>query len=121
MSVFLGRAFSRHVHMALYDVAVKTSVHQHGALHVNFVAYFQQPEVGTFKCLSHGCHGIGIVLDADHREAYTVVGYALVNAKFVHKRTGEGKVNIILVVNNVDDRGKFFDDSGKHNRIISCD
>jgi hypothetical protein len=26
-----------------------------------------------------------------------------------------------LVVNNVDDRGKFFDDSGKHNRIISCD
>ena len=41
--------------------------------------------------------------------------HTLIDAQFIYKRTGQCKVNILLVVPNSYNRCKFFYDTGKHN------
>ena len=85
VGVFLGDATCGAVHMALHDVAVQASVHQHGALHVHTVAHVEQTEVGFFQCLAHGSDGILVIVDGHHCEAYAVVADTLVDFQLVDK------------------------------------
>ena len=97
--------------MALYDVAVQPAVHQHGAFHIYLVAYLQQSQVGAVECFLHGGDSVVGTVDAHDGEAYTIVGYALVNAQFVDKRTGERKVDIVSVLTNSYYGSKFFNNA----------
>ena len=58
-------ADGRLVDVALDDVAVQATVHQHTALHVHTVAHVEQSEVGALQCLAHGSDGVGVVRAAD--------------------------------------------------------
>ena len=63
VSIFYGGAACCLVHVSLYDMAVKPSVHEHGTLHVHLVADFQKAEVRAVKCLLHGGDGVGLMID----------------------------------------------------------
>jgi len=53
-------------------------------------------------------------IDGHDGEADAVVGDALVNLQFVDEGAGEREVDILAVVADGHDGGKFFYDSGKH-------
>ena len=98
------------VHVALHDMAIKAAVHQHGALHVDFVAHLQTAKVRAAQGFVHGCDHVGIGFLSYHGEANTVVGYALVNVQFAGKGAAEGEMNIVAVVlNGYDLCGGFYD------------
>ena len=114
VGVFHGRATSSLIDVALHDVAVQAAVHLHRPLHVHLVAHVEQAEVRAFERLLHCGHDVVAVGDAYHRQAYAVVGHALVNLQFVGERAVQGEVYILLVFLDGNNGCKLFDDSGKH-------
>ena len=62
--------------MALHNVAVQATVHEHGALQVHQVAFAEQAEVGAVEGFLDGgylVHAVGVY--GHHGEAHAVVGY----------------------------------------------
>ena len=83
------------VHMTLHDVSVKAAVHEHTALHVHLIAYFEQPEVAAVERLLNGGDSVGAVAwEFHHCEAHTVVRYALIYFQLIHKAALERDVEI---------------------------
>ena len=83
--VLYGYATGRLVHMPLDDMAVQPAVHQHGTLHINFIAHGKKADIRTLQSLAHGGDGVGAVLKAHHCEAYSVVRHALVNTQLLYE------------------------------------
>ena len=101
-------ALGGEVHVALYDVAVQTAVHGHGALDVYFVAYAEEAEVGAAERLLHGGDDVAGAVGADNGEAYAVVGEALVDVELVGEGALEGEVEVLLFLTDGYDGGRGF-------------
>ena len=86
------------VYMALHDMAVKASVHLHTTLYIYLVTYLQKTQIATLQGLAHSGNHIGIILDAYHRQADSVMSHTLVNTQLSSKGAAEGEMYIILVV-----------------------
>ena len=107
------------IHMALYDVSVESSAHEHRALYVDPIADFQQVEVGQTQALLHRCDGIYIyhftiyhlVICLHHRQAHAVVRNRLVNRQRLAEGVAEGKVFVGLLGLNLNDLSHCFYDS----------
>ncbi len=112
-----GNANCSLVNVSLHDMAVKSAVHQHRALHVHFVAHLEQSEVAALQSLAHSGDGICVAFEAHDCQANAVVGDALVDAKFLNEGTGEGQMYIILFMLDGDHSRHTFNYSGKH---MSC-
>lgn len=69
-------------------MAVQTSTHLHGTLHIDLIANTQCAKIGAQECLLHGSNDIFVAIDAHHGEANAIVGNALIDAKFVRERAG---------------------------------
>ena len=108
------RAVRRMVHMSLHDVTVQPAVHQHRAFHVHAVAYLEQSQVRALQRLLHCRDGIGVVDETNHRQAYAVVGYALVYFQLVDKRTGEREIYVLAVLPDVNYLCHFFYYAAEH-------
>ena len=94
--------------MALNDVPIQSSVHQHATLDIHLVAHLQQAEVGTLQGFTHGGDDIGAVLNADNCQTHAIVCHTLVNAQLVDKRAAQRKVNIVSVFSDSYDGSKLF-------------
>ena len=91
--------FGCRVDVSLHDMSVQASVDFHASLHVDEVTHFQTAEVAAFEGLLYGGDGVSAISgEGDNREAHSVMGYALVNAKFVGKWAAEGYMEVSLLV-----------------------
>ena len=99
------------VYVALDDMAVETSVHQHGTLNVHLVANLQQSEVGTLQSLLHGGDGVSGLNNVYDGEADAIVSDALVYFQFVDKGAGKGEVDVFPVTLDSYNGSEFFDDA----------
>ena len=62
----------------------------------------------------YGGHRVGIVRFFHHGKAYAVMRHALVDLQLLHKRTGQGNVQVFLLLFQSHHSGCFFYNSGKH-------
>ena len=53
-----SNATSRLIDVALHDVTIQTTIHQHRTLDIDLVANLQQSKVGAVERLLHGCNGV---------------------------------------------------------------
>lgn len=102
------------VNMTLDDVPVQPPVHRHGAFHIDGVSNLEEPQIRAVEGFFHGCNGIGVVRDSYYGETYAVMGDALVNFQFVHKRTSQGEIDVALRFIDCREDGHFFYDTAKH-------
>ena len=88
--------------MTLHDVAVEQRIGLHRAFEVHQVALPEQAEVAAVERLLHGRHGIGVVLDVHDRQAYAVVGDALIDFQIPAEVCPKRKVLVLTVGTNRD-------------------
>ena len=107
------------IHMALYDMSVESSAHEHRALHVDPVADFQQVEVRQTQALLHRRNGVNIyhftiyhlVICPNNRQAYAVMRDGLIDAERFPERIAEREVFVGLLGLNLNDLSHCFYDS----------
>ena len=109
--VLLGSADCCLVDMSLHDVSVEPSIHHHAALHIDVVAHFEQPEVGTVERFLHGGDRVGAVLDFHYSEAHAIVRHTLVDLQLIYKRAFEMEIDVLLILVDSHYSGEFFYDS----------
>lgn len=103
------------VDMALYDVPVKASVHQHRALKVYFVSGLEISEIRAFEGLAYRSDSVSIVsAKSDHSEAYAIVSHRLVDVELVGETATKSKIDICFVMIHSDNGCRVFYYSGKH-------
>lgn len=100
VGILYGNAFGRLVNMPLYNVAVKQCVGTHAAFYVYPVAGFQQTKVRLDEGLVNGCYGVCVAIDGFNRQAYAVVGDALVYLKLSGNVAAHGEGLVLSFLRN---------------------
>jgi hypothetical protein len=106
------------VNVALDNVAVEPSVHNHAALHIHLIADFQFAEIAALESFLHSSDSVrAIAWELDNSETNAIVRNTLVDFQLVSEAAPQSNVQITAIVLQGHNSSRFLNNSRKHSQF----